>query len=69
MAGELARLTRPRQGRWIAGVCLGIARRYGWNPALVRLAFVASCLLPGPQVLVYLLLWMIMPGEGRASRW
>ncbi|MFB9568587.1 PspC domain-containing protein [Saccharopolyspora hordei] len=52
---------RPREGRMIGGVCRGIAQRFGWNVGLVRLAFVVSCVLPGPQVLVYVLLWVLMP--------
>jgi phage shock protein PspC (stress-responsive transcriptional regulator) len=60
----MTELVRPRQGRMIAGVCAGIARRFGWSAGTVRLIFVVSCLLPGPQVLVYLILWVIMPQEG-----
>jgi phage shock protein PspC (stress-responsive transcriptional regulator) len=55
-------LVRPRD-RWIAGVCSGLARRFGKSPNFVRLLFVVSCLLPGPQFLIYLLLWIIMPSE------
>jgi phage shock protein PspC (stress-responsive transcriptional regulator) len=57
-------LTRPRRGRVIAGVCAGIARRFGWSPWLVRLVFLVSCVLPGPQVLLYIALWILMPREG-----
>jgi len=57
------RLSRPRDNRWIAGVCSGLARRYGLSPNLVRFLFVLSCLLPGPQILVYLALWMVIPSE------
>ena len=56
-------LVRPRHGKVIAGVCAGLARRFGWSPGTVRLLFVLSCLLPGPQVLVYLVLWVVMPKE------
>lgn len=56
-----AALVRPRQGAVIAGVCVGLARRYGWNPGTVRLLAVLSCLLPGPQVIAYLILWAVMP--------
>jgi phage shock protein C len=56
-------LVRPRDNRWIAGVCSGLGYRFGLPPTVVRLLFVLSCLLPGPQVLVYILLWIIMPGE------
>lgn len=57
------RLVRPRDDRWIAGVCSGLGRRFGLNPHLVRFLFVLSCLLPGPQFLIYIMLWMIIPGE------
>jgi phage shock protein PspC (stress-responsive transcriptional regulator) len=55
-------LVRPRK-RLIAGVCAGLARRFDTSPTLVRLVFVASCLLPGPQVLLYLALWVVVPSE------
>ena len=56
-------LTRPRNDRMIAGVCSGIARRFGIDPTIVRIAFVASLLLPGPQILMYLAAWILMPEE------
>lgn len=60
---ELTGLSRPRDDRMIAGVCAGIARRYGLSATTVRLLFVLSLLLPGPQVLVYLILWLLMPND------
>lgn len=59
----MSTLSRPRHGRMIAGVCAGLARRFGRSTGLVRALFVISCLLPGPQVLVYLVLWVVMPNE------
>lgn len=59
------KLVRPRENRMIAGVCAGLARRFGVSAGLVRLLFVLSLLLPGTQVIVYLALWIIMPDEGR----
>ena len=61
----MSRLVRPRDNRWIAGVCSGLARRFGWSPNMVRLLFVISCILPGPQFLIYLVLWILMPNEDR----
>jgi phage shock protein C len=58
-------LTRPRDDRVIAGVCSGIARYLGWEPRTVRLLFLVSCLLPGPQMVVYLVLWIVMPDDHR----
>jgi len=56
-------LSRPRN-RVIAGVCSGLARRFGTSPGLVRILFVISLLLPGPQVLAYIVLWILMPSDG-----
>ena len=56
-------LTRPRQGKLIAGVCAGIARRYGFSSLQVRIGFVLSLLLPGPQILLYIALWIFVPKE------
>ncbi len=56
-------LTRPTERAWIAGVCAGLADYFGVNPNAVRLAFVLSCLLPGPQFLIYLALWIVLPND------
>ncbi|MFG1605474.1 PspC domain-containing protein [Actinoplanes sp. NPDC049265] len=57
------RLSRPRDDRWIAGVCSGLGRRFGISSGVMRLIFLVSCLLPGPQVLIYIILWVMMPQE------
>jgi phage shock protein PspC (stress-responsive transcriptional regulator) len=56
-------LVRRRHGRMVAGVCAGLAQRFGLRPRQVRLIFVLSCLLPGPQILLYAALWIILPAE------
>ncbi len=56
-------LTRPRDGRIIAGVCAGLAQRFGWSVTVVRLIFLLSIVLPGSQVIVYLILWILMPNQ------
>ena len=58
--GTMYRSTRYRI---IAGVCGGIAERFGWSPTVVRLLFLLSCLLPGPQFVIYIVLWIIVPNE------
>jgi phage shock protein PspC (stress-responsive transcriptional regulator) len=55
-------LIRPRR-RILGGVCAGLALRFDVSPTLVRLLFIASCLLPGPQILLYLALWIVVPSE------
>jgi phage shock protein PspC (stress-responsive transcriptional regulator) len=59
------RLTRDTQHRVIAGVCSGLARRFGLSPTGLRVAFVVSCVLPGPQFIAYLVLWVLMPADDR----
>ena len=56
-------LARPRDDRWIAGVCAGLAHRFGIRPNTMRLIFVLSCLLPGPQFVAYIVLWILVPSE------
>jgi phage shock protein PspC (stress-responsive transcriptional regulator) len=56
-------LSRPRQGKVIAGVCAALARRFDVSPTLVRALFVVSVILPGPQFLIYIALWIILPRE------
>lgn len=56
-------LVRPRNGRFLAGVCAGLARRFGISPTAVRVLFAISIVLPGPQVLLYIALWILMPNE------
>jgi phage shock protein PspC (stress-responsive transcriptional regulator) len=57
------RLRRDTQQKMIAGVCAGIARRYGLSVTGLRVAFVLSCILPGPQFIAYLLLWVLIPAD------
>jgi phage shock protein PspC (stress-responsive transcriptional regulator) len=57
------RLRRDTRHRVIGGVCAGIARRYGLSRTALRLAFVISCVLPGPQFVAYLLLWIFIPAD------
>jgi phage shock protein PspC (stress-responsive transcriptional regulator) len=59
----MASLTRPQSNRIVAGVCAGLARRFGLRPNVVRLLFVLSMLLPGPQILLYLAAWILIPSE------
>lgn len=56
-------LVRPRRGRLVAGVLAGLGHRFGMRPGTVRLLFLLSCLLPGPQFVAYIVLWVLMPEE------
>ena len=57
------RLRRDLQNNIFGGVCAGIGRRYGISTGALRIAFVISCILPGPQILAYILLWILIPAD------
>lgn len=57
-------LTRPRAGRNIAGVCIGLAQAYGWDVAVVRIVAVVGLFCSGGLVsLAYLAGWIGIPEE------
>jgi phage shock protein C len=61
-------LARSRSDRVLAGVCAGIARRFGWSPGVVRLLYVLISIFSAafPGILIYLVLWLLVPEEGAA---
>jgi phage shock protein PspC (stress-responsive transcriptional regulator) len=65
MATSSNPLRRSRQNRMIAGVCGGLAGWLGWDVTLVRVLYVAVSILSAafPGILVYLILWVLMPQE------
>jgi len=65
------RLQRSQTDRKIAGVCGGIAEWLGWDPTVVRVLYILVSILSAafPGILVYLVLWLVMPKAPReASR-
>ena len=60
-------LYRSRNNKIIAGVCGGLADWLGWNPTLVRVAYVLVSILSAafPGILVYIILWFVMPKAPR----
>jgi len=62
-----AGLVRPQEGRVLAGVVAGLGRRVGLDPWPARLLFVLILLIvPGSQLLIYPILWVLMPDESPA---
>ena len=60
-------LVRPRDGRVLGGVCAGLGRRFGITPWVARLLFVLLLMaIPGSQILIYPILWILMPAEETA---
>lgn len=56
-------LRRSRSNRVIAGVCGGIGQYLGVDPVAIRLAVVLLMILAGMPLLVYLIMWLIIPEE------
>jgi phage shock protein PspC (stress-responsive transcriptional regulator) len=56
-------LVRSRTDRLIAGVCGGLAKWLGWDPTVVRIVYVlvSICSAAFPGIVVYLVLWIVMP--------
>ncbi len=65
----MSALARPHDGRMIGGVCAALANRFGTSATTMRAIFLVSCLLPGPQFVLYLALWVMLPSaKGGVSR-
>jgi phage shock protein C len=63
-----AGLVRPQEERVLAGVVAGLGRRVGLDPWPARLLFVLILLIvPGSQLLIYPILWILMPDEAAAT--
>jgi phage shock protein C len=60
---------RRSKDRWIAGVCGGIAEYFGWPADRVRLLYVLVSVISVafPGILVYLILWFVMPGTDKTA--
>ena len=60
-------LRRSRRHRIVAGVCGGLAEWLGWSPLVVRVLFVVVGALPFLSgILVYVVLWLLVPTEDRS---
>jgi phage shock protein PspC (stress-responsive transcriptional regulator) len=62
-------LYRSKRSNMIAGVMGGIAERFGWNANLLRIIFVLVSVMSAafPGILVYLVLWLVMPKQQSCS--
>jgi phage shock protein PspC (stress-responsive transcriptional regulator) len=61
------RLERKLEGRWIAGVCAGLADYLGVDPNLVRVVLAVLVIFGGFGALVYVLAWALVPEEGESA--
>src|SRR5512135_1783471 len=60
------RLYRSKTDSMVGGVCGGLGKYFGIDPTLVRLVFVLLAVFGGGGVLLYIILWIVIPLEGRA---
>ncbi len=65
MARQIKRLYRSSRNRMIAGICGGIAEYTGWDPTVIRLAYVLVSVFSAafPGALVYIIAWIIIPRD------
>ena len=57
------RLVRPRKGRKIAGVCLGLAEHFDLDPSVVRILWVICSVFALTGVIAYVVAWIVIPEE------
>ena len=55
------RLCRSSSQKMVAGVCGGVAEYLGWDATIVRVIWVILTLAGGSGLLLYLILWLLMP--------
>jgi phage shock protein C len=60
---ETRRILRSRSERMIAGVCGGLAAYFNIDPLIVRLGFALLAMMNGVGIMLYLLLWLLLPNE------
>jgi phage shock protein C len=60
---ETKRILRSRSERMIAGVCGGLAAYFNIDPLIVRLGFALLAMMNGVGIMLYLLLWLLLPNE------
>jgi phage shock protein C len=55
------RLVRSTNDRKIAGVCAGLADYFDMDPTIVRVLWLLATLVPGPNIIAYVILWIAVP--------
>lgn len=60
---EHKRLERSTKDKWLGGVAGGLAHYFGIDSTIVRLVFIVAFFGFGTGLLVYLILWLVMPAS------
>ena len=67
MSNDVKKLHRSESDRWLAGVCGGIAEYFNVDSTLIRVLFILFGFLVGGGILIYIILWIIMPEAPAAA--
>jgi len=67
MAEPVKKLYRSSSNRYLAGVCGGLGDYFKIDATIVRLVFVAFALVVGGGILLYLIMWLVIPLEPEAG--
>ena len=62
------KLYRSEKEKMLGGVCGGLAEYMGGDPTVMRVIFVLLGMLGGHGILLYLILWLIVPPESRINK-
>ena len=66
MSSEVKRVYRSKNERMLAGVCGGLGEYFNIDPTLVRILFIIFALIVGGGILLYIILWLLIPEEPEA---
>jgi phage shock protein PspC (stress-responsive transcriptional regulator) len=64
---ERRTLVRPKDERWLGGVCRGLGAYFDLSPTIYRIAFAALAFAGGTGLLLYAAAWVVIPEEGAAD--
>ncbi len=62
------RLYRSQTDKMLGGVCAGLGQYLDIDPTVIRLIFILAALLGGHGILLYLILWLVMPPENQVTK-
>ncbi len=60
---ESKKLYRSMSNKMLGGVAAGLGEYLNIDPTIVRLGFVALALMGGPGIVIYLIMWLVVPPE------
>lgn len=62
---ETRKLQRSTSNKMIAGICAGIGKYFNLDPTIIRVIYVLMVFFAGFGILLYLILWLVIPSESQ----